>query len=390
MLRRNMTLLNIDLRNNPGYDDNIKTRLVMKMSKNIRNLYIQYKNKVFSEFEFENFKRFIDTSFFDLDIPEEIVELYNNNLQKISEASLNNNLNINNKLLKESNLNNKNVINKAMSDIQEEDKEYTNSNVSKNSLSALTPNSKNKIVKNYSKNNNSSEKENKKLMQENLLLKKKILELKAENLQKKLGKNLNVPNEYNMDNLNQNYKAADELFDKLNEIMETIGNDKNNNNKSKTNKNVVKKEEKNDKENKPKVEDKKIEEKKEDIKNNNKNDVEEDKKEIVEKKKDNKEELKEKKNEKEIKEDDKKEKATKYNNVLLYNEGEEGDGENNLDEDDLENLNEDEIRILQHQHLYEQLKKQYEEKGQKFDIEDYMEWYQQLVEQNGDEGEEDI
>ena len=390
MLRRNMTLLNIDLRNNPGYDDNIKTRLVMKMSKNIRNLYIQYKNKVFSEFEFENFKRFIDTSFFDLDIPEEIVELYNNNLQKISEASLNNNLNINNKLLKESNLNNKNVINKAMSDIQEEDKEYTNSNVSKNSLSALTPNSKNKIVKNYSKNNNSSEKENKKLMQENLLLKKKILELKAENLQKKLGKNLNVPNEYNMDNLNQNYKAADELFDKLNEIMETIGNDKNNNNKSKTNKNVVKKEEKNDKENKPKVEDKKIEEKKEDIKDNKKNDVEEDKKEIIEKKKDNKEELKEKKNEKEIKEDDKKEKATKYNNVLLYNEGEEGDGENNLDEDDLENLNEDEIRILQHQHLYEQLKKQYEEKGQKFDIEDYMEWYQQLVEQNGDEGEEDI
>ena len=114
------------------------------------------------------------------------------------------------------------------------------------------------------------------------------------------------------------------------------------------------------------------------------------KRRLLKKKKDNKEELKEKKNEKEIKEDDKKEKAKKYNNVLLYNEGEEGDGENNLDEDDLENLNEDELRILQHQHLYEQLKKQYEERGQKFDIEDYMEWYQQLVEQNGDEGEEDI
>ena len=45
MLRRNMTLLNIDLRENPGYDENIKIRLVMKMSKNIHNLYIQFKNK---------------------------------------------------------------------------------------------------------------------------------------------------------------------------------------------------------------------------------------------------------------------------------------------------------------------------------------------------------
>ena len=135
MLRRNMTLLNIDIRDNPGYDDNIKTRLIMKMSKNIRNLYVQFKSKVYTEKEFQNYKKFIDTSFFDLDIPEEIIELYNNNLQKITEGNLT--LNDLNNNTKDKNSNN---INKVMSDIQEEEKEYTNSNVSKNSLSVLTIN----------------------------------------------------------------------------------------------------------------------------------------------------------------------------------------------------------------------------------------------------------
>ena len=231
MLRRNMTLLNIDIRDNPGYDDNIKTRLIMKMSKNIRNLYVQFKSKVYTEKEFQNYKKFIDTSFFDLDIPEEIIELYNNNLQKITEGNLT--LNDLNNNTKDKNSNN---INKVMSDIQEEEKEYTNSNVSKNSLSVLTINSKNKnknkMEKSNNKNqNNISEMENKKLIEENLLLKKQILELKAENVQKKLGKNLNIPNVYNMNNFEKNYKIADELFDKLNEVMITMGNDNENENK---------------------------------------------------------------------------------------------------------------------------------------------------------------
>ena len=113
-----------------------------------------------------------------------------------------------------------------MSDIQEEDKEYSNSNASKNSLSVPTPSSKNKnkgaIFKTNSKINES---ENKKLKEENLLLKQKILELKAENLQSKLGKNLHMPNKYNMESLRQNYKKADELFDKLNGIITTMSND---------------------------------------------------------------------------------------------------------------------------------------------------------------------
>ena len=60
MMRKNLCLLTIDLRNNPGYDEYIHSRLVMKMSKNIRYLYQQYKKGEYSEEEFENYKEFID------------------------------------------------------------------------------------------------------------------------------------------------------------------------------------------------------------------------------------------------------------------------------------------------------------------------------------------
>ncbi len=101
MMRKNMTLLNVDLRLNPGYDDNINSRLVMKMSKNIRYLYQLYQEKKYTVEEFENFKTYIDISFFDLDIPQEIVEYYNNNLQEITEngpgtMTINNNVDNNN------------------------------------------------------------------------------------------------------------------------------------------------------------------------------------------------------------------------------------------------------------------------------------------------------
>ena len=80
MMRKNNTLLTIDLRNNPGYDENIHSRLVMKMSKNIHFLYQQYQSGAYTEEEFENLKDYIEISFFDVDIPQEIVEFYNQNL----------------------------------------------------------------------------------------------------------------------------------------------------------------------------------------------------------------------------------------------------------------------------------------------------------------------
>ena len=403
MLRRNMTLLNIDIRDNPGYDDNIKTRLIMKMSKNIRNLYVQFKSKVYTEKEFQNYKKFIDTSFFDLDIPEEIIELYNNNFQKITEGNLTLS-DLNNKT-KDKNSNN---INKVMSDIQEEEKEYTNSNVSKNSLSVLTINSKNKnknkMEKSNNKNqNNISEKENKKLIEENLLLKKQILELKAENVQKKLGKNLNIPNVYNMNNFEKNYKIADELFDKLNEVMITMGNNNENENK----KNIIEnKKEKNNgiiNENENKSENQIISN---DLKNESIKNI----KNIIEEEKDNnavnnnviinKENEKNKVVEERVKKEEKKEKEKgdlkekgkekEDKNIIKGSGGkkdkiidkDEREGEEYMDE-----LNEEDYTMMQHQQLYEQLKKEYDAKGVKFDIEDYMELLQHAAEQEEEEGE---
>ena len=390
MLRRNLTLLNIDLRNNPGYDDNIKTRLVMKMSKNIRNLYIQFKNKVYTEKEFQNYKKFIDTSFFDLDIPEEIVEFYNNNLQKISENSLTNN-HFNNKITK-NNINNNININNIKNIHEEEEKEYSKS---------LPLKSKNKFIKNSPKNNKTySEKENKKLLEENLLLKKKILELKAEKVQNKLKKNINVPNSFNMDSLNKNYKIVDELFDKLNEIMTTMGNNGDNNN------NKVNVENKNIKINENIINEDKLDIKINNIKNKDKdkdkdNNIKQEKeikekekeKNIIEKKDKEKEkdfDLKKNniKNEKEIIEDNKKKNIEKNNNININDKNEENEkeNENENEELDLEDLNEEEYRMLYYRHLYEQLKKEYDKKGIKFDFEDYMEMLQQAAEQE-EEGE---
>ena len=57
----------------------------------------------------------------------------------------------------------------------------------------------------------------------------------------------------------------------------------------------------------------------------------------------------------------------------------------------MDDLNEDDYTMLQHQHFYEQLKKEYDAKGLKFDIEDYMELLQNAAEQEEEEGEnEDI
>ena len=385
MLRRNMTLLNIDLRDNPGYDDNIKKRLIMKMSKNIRNLYMQFKANVYTENEFQNYKRFIDTSFFDLDIPDDVVEYYNNNFQKITEGTINNiNNNISNNITKE-NIQNNNI-NKVMSDIQEEEKEYSNSNISKNSLS-MTANSKNK---NKAKKTSSqkissfSENENKKLLEENLLLKRQILELKAENIQNKLGRSLKIPNNYNMESLKKNYKLADELFDKLNEVMTTMGNDtegmgQSDNNK---NKNIIKEDEKEIRIDETKknggneiIETKIVKESKEKEKEKENNLIEI--KDIIKsEEKDKKEEnLKEKKEKNEIKMDNKKEEIQKINNLKVEEENEEKE-----EEEEIENLNEDDYKMLQHQILYEQLKKEYEEEGKKFDIEDYMELLQNAAE----------
>ena len=53
----------------------------------------------------------------------------------------------------------------------------------------------------------------------------------------------------------------------------------------------------------------------------------------------------------------------------------------------MDELNEEDYTMMQHQQLYEQLIKEYDAKGVKFDIEDYMELLQHAAEQEEEEGE---
>ena len=84
-MRKNNTLLTVDLKDNPGYDEGIHGRIVMKMAKNIKVLYNKYVNEEYNEEEFQNYKTFIDESFFDVDIPQEIIDNYTSNMITIDE-----------------------------------------------------------------------------------------------------------------------------------------------------------------------------------------------------------------------------------------------------------------------------------------------------------------
>ena len=268
MLRRNLTLLNVDLRGNPGYDENIKYRLVLKMSKNIRYLYYQFQNKVFTLSEYKKFTKFIDTSFYATNIPEEIIKQFNDNIHS-DEGKLEMPTNINQKNNMSIKIQDKsNIINKGKNNSIEKD-DSTNKKINsreKNiSHPSINSNSKNKKINIIKHNNLSESKKNKKqgiiinnkiynknnkslsidknytnkLLQENLLLKRKIIEFKAKEIQKKLGKQINLPD--NNDNLENNFNEIDELLDKLNKVINPMKIK--NNTKFINNKNVNKNEE---------------------------------------------------------------------------------------------------------------------------------------------------
>ena len=179
MMRKNNTLLTIDLRNNPGYDENIHSRLVMKMSKNVHFLYQQFQNGVYTEEEFENLKDFIEISFFDVDIPQEIVEFYNQNLPEEEEENC-----VETEISKENN-----HIIQSPEDMPTNEKEKDVFKLNNNNFKE-----NNYIINNFDKSKKSAV--DKSLIEENLKLKKQIIELKALNLQKEFN--------YNSNNINDN------------------------------------------------------------------------------------------------------------------------------------------------------------------------------------------
>ena len=406
MLRRNMTLLNIDLKSNPGYNENVQKRLIIKMSKNIKNLYSKFKNNEISEQDFENYKKFINSSlFFNIEIPEDVVDNYNH-INKITEDIENDN----NIKIKDNNKENGMVL----KDLNEENN--INKNNIKNKAQYILPNPKTKT----------SDEENKKLIEENLLLKQKILKLEAENIKNISGKKVNLPSKFKNESLKKNFKQAEELLDKLNNLMNKMESEedikKNSEKKSKDipnnnldNKIKIKnivindKKEENKISNQPNKKENKEKEKKEKEKKEIKLNLDDNNKDIFKKEENNLKKKNDQINNKDKfeinnfnnnKNNNKSEQKDNIINNKINNKKEENkimknnninkkiEKEEEKENEENENFDENEEAIIeQHKLLFEQLKKEYESKGLKFEMEDFLE----LLQNQGefDEEEED-
>ena len=433
MMRKNNTLLTVDLRDNSGYDEFINPRIVMKMSKNIKILYSQYQNGEYTEEEFEYLKGFIDISFFDVDIPQEIVQYYNNNIQQTTENKKNLN-NINNIEI------NKNIEKENINEIEkQEEKENENIEINKEINNKINIRQENKNNVNNLVNNKEYQK-NQKLIKENMKLKQEIMELKSKN-----NENINPNDENEVNNegekdLENYYNRANQIIDTLNEVMAKLQQHKDKNDKNDINineindliankkneiinkeKNIIKQNENIKKEEINEQKDINIEKNK-GVDNNNikeKNNNSEKNKIIIDKKIDinndikketqnkiilneeknkkekeeetknelkNKEYIKETKKEESGKKEEKNIKMKDDNNLdnkeLMNNNSEEEEDEGDFN---LDNLTEEEkMALLQQREILMKLQEEAEARGEHFDIQEYL---AQLAEQSEEDDE---
>ena len=429
MMRKNLYILTIDLRGNPGYDNSIHPRLVMKMSKNIRFLYQQYKKGEYSEDEFEGLKQFIDITFFDVDIPQNVVDFYNDNLpENMDEDEDKDDNEVKTEL----------EVNKNMSDIpeaREEDEDLTKTGKISNNINDKSNKSFN-IVE-----------ENKKLYTENLKLKKQLIELKVKNLQKKLlgykNQNINEINESReskSESIDSDYNRVELLINELNELMNKIEqkkshrklkekiknqkeSDKNSTNeKNNINNNINIIQNKDIEENNKIKEDKKIErpESKEiisdksEVSKEKENVKESDKDKIIEKEKEKEKKNEEKneikidvkndlKNEQVIKDDNKKNMDNinkmddPYRQMLAEpsdKKDKDSDDSHLVDEngnvyniDDL--TDEEKMIIIQQQLILQRLQEEAEARGEQFDPQQYIEYLDRLAKEEEEDEKSD-
>ena len=389
MMRKNLTILTIDLRENPGYDEDIHHRLVLKMSKNIRYLFQQYKMKEYTKDEFEQLKEFIDISFFDVNIPQDIVEFYNNNIpttintddEKEEGFDLSEEYKKNIKTEFEGNQINK-IKNKILGNDEDIDKiknnKYNNTN--------------------YMDINSNILEENKKLYAENIKLKKQIIELKAKKLN--LGKDLNNNIESKENKiiktesvLEDDYNKVELLINELNELMNKIeektaiieNNKKLNENKeikdSKEKEKVVPNEKneghKNlnkEKKNKNNINDNKNIK---DIKENN--NIKEEEKNYNEEKENNilNNNKNQKLNEEKTKENNNKDEESSDDSHFVDEEG------NMHNIDDL--TDEEKMVILQQRLILQKLQEEAEARGEQFDPQEYIEYLERQVREEEEE-----
>ena len=389
MMRKNLTILTIDLRENPGYDEDIHHRLVLKMSKNIRYLFQQYKMKEYTKDEFEQLKEFIDISFFDVNIPQDIVEFYNNNIpttintddEKEEGYDLSEEYKKNIKTEFEGNQINK-IKNKILGNDEDIDKiknnKYNNTN--------------------YMDINSNILEENKKLYAENIKLKKQIIELKAKKLN--LGKDLNNNIESKENKiiktesvLEDDYNKVELLINELNELMNKIEEKTaiiENNKKLNVNKEL------------------KDSKEKQQIDQNEKNEGHKN----LNKEKKNKDNINDNKNIKDItennniKEEEKNYNEEKENNILNNNKNQKLNEEktkenNNKDEEssddshfvdeegNIHNIDdltdEEKMVILQQRLILQKLQEEAEARGEQFDPQEYIEYLERQVREEEEE-----
>ena len=400
MMRKNLSLLTIDLRSNPGYDEDIHHRLVIKMSKNIRYLFQQYKLGEYTEDEFEQLKEFIDISFFDVDIPQNVVEFYNNNLPQTTND---------------------------IDDKEENDESYEE--YKKNFKTEIDTNKINKIKnKIFNKNERGEEvdreadtigysintnimEENKKLYAENLKLKKQIVELKAKNLKESKYNNLNIKiNQDSKDNkinktesiLEDDYNKVENLINELNELMNKIEQKtiKQDNEKNKNTKNEIIKENNTNQINEKKTKEKKSEIKdiikKEQLNNNNININDNNKNKIIKEEEKNSNDEKDTKNEVlnyknqilnvELTEENK----TKEKNKDKDKDKESSDDSHFVDDEgnvhNLDDLTDEEkMIILQQQLILQKLQEEAEARGEQFDPQEYFEFLERQAKEDEEE-----
>ena len=389
MMRKNLTILTIDLRENPGYDEDIHHRLVLKMSKNIRYLFQQYKMKEYTKDEFEQLKEFIDISFFDVNIPQDIVEFYNNNIpttintddEKEEGYDLSEEYKKNIKTEFEGNQINK-IKNKFLGNEEDIDK--------------IKNNKYNKT--NYMDINSNILEENKKLYAENIKLKKQIIELKAKKLN--LGKDLNNNIESKENKiiktesvLEDDYNKVELLINELNELMNKIEEKTaiiENNKKLNVNKEL------------------KDSKEKQQIDQNEKNEGHKN----LNKEKKNKDNINDNKNIKDItennniKEEEKNYNEEKDNNILNNNKNQKLNEEkkkenNNKDEEssddshfvdeegNIHNIDdltdEEKMVILQQRLILQKLQEEAEARGEQFDPQEYIEYLERQVREEEEE-----
>ena len=398
MMRKNNILLTVDLRENPGYDEAIYQRMIMKMSKNIRYLYQQFQNGEYTEEEFENLKEFIDISFFDVDIPQEIVDYYNGNIQDTME---NNGEELNEQIQ----MDNMNMMNDIQERAEEEEDEET--------IKTMKEKTESKSNKNLNNINKKTEEENKKLIEENQKLKQKIMELKEQKNNK--GNSLIKPDDPN--NIEQNYSYIINLINELNDVMNNIEKIKNQkeNNQKQVNNNIIENLEKNKEDiyiqNGEKNENNNI------MMNNNINNIniqqnqnQDENNNIIEKEI-NIENLEEKEDNdieqeqgQEIIENQEISNEIKANenkiqnyegmqneNNGINNEGEEEvgeEGENDDEEINLDDLTEEEkIALLQQREILQKLQEEAAAKGEQFDVQEYLEMLEKQANEEEEEGE---